>query len=175
MMRLQQFAVAYAQVQNEEVRLTEPSSKLDALMQILEDNPNEPIVVFSQFAQLIYLLHERLKGAKIEHGIYTGRNRTTRESDKRKFTSGSANVLIGTIGAGGVGVDGLQDVSSTVIFLDRDWSPAINNQAEDRLWRDGQRNAVQVIDIMARNTIDLGRAQRLEMKWDWIRRLLGDK
>ena len=28
--------------------------------------------------------------------------------------------------------------------------------------------------IMARNTVDLGRAQRLEQKWSWIRKLLGD-
>jgi SWI/SNF-related matrix-associated actin-dependent regulator 1 of chromatin subfamily A len=64
--------------------------------------------------------------------------------------------------------------ASTVIFLDRNWSPALNQQAEDRLHRIGQREAVQVIDIMARDTVDLGRRQMLEQKWDWIRRLLGD-
>lgn len=50
----------------------------------------------------------------------------------------------------------------------------INSQAEDRLHRIGQKNAVQVIDIIARNTVDLGRMQRLELKKSWIRQILGD-
>jgi SNF2 family DNA or RNA helicase len=75
--------------------------------------------------------------------------------------------------AGGVGIDLF--AASTVVFMDRAWSPVDNVQAEDRLWREGQENAVQVIDIMARNTVDLGRRQRLEQKWEWLKALLGDK
>lgn len=176
MMRLQQFAIAMANIADDgSVFLDEPSSKADALMHILEDNPTEPIVVFTQFNRFIHLLERRLQAAKIPYVCYTGENRGTREEDKRRFMAGDARVFLGNISAGGVGLDGLQSVSSTVVFTDRLWSPALNNQAEDRLWRDGQQNAVQVIDIMARNTVDLGRHQRLEMKWDWIRRLLGDK
>jgi SNF2 family DNA or RNA helicase len=59
-------------------------------------------------------------------------------------------------------------------LYDRPWGALVNQQAEDRLWRDGQANAVQVCDIMASNTVDLGRKQRIEQSWNWIRTLLGD-
>jgi DNA repair and recombination protein RAD54B len=176
MMRLQQFACAFASVDSaNSVSLVDPSSKLDAVMQILEDNEDESIVVFSQFNKLLHLLAERLERHKIEYVYYTGENRNTRDQDKRRFINGSARVFLGNISAGGVALDGLQEASSTVIFTDRLWSPGLNNQAEDRLWRDGQTNAVQVIDIIARDTVDLGRHQRIELTWNWIQQLLGDK
>lgn len=172
MMRLQQFAVAYAELEGDRVRLSEPSSKLDRLMEIIEDNPTEPIVVWSQFKQLIYLLEERCKRKGIDIVLYTGDNRSDRDQNVRSFAKGGARIFAGTISAGGVGVDGLQYASSTCVFLDRLWSPALNRQAEDRLDRDGQKGQVQVIDIMARNTVDRGRQQRLELVWSWIKELL---
>lgn len=175
MMRLQQFACAYADIgEDNRVVLSEPSSKVDVVMQLIEDNPDESIVVFSQFNKLLHLLEARLKKAAIDYVTYTGENRSTRDTDKRRFIDGSARVFVGNIAAGGVGLDGLQQASSTVIFTDRLWSPALNKQAEDRLWRGGQNKAVQVIDIMARNTVDHGRHQSLEMTWEWIRKVLGD-
>jgi SNF2 family DNA or RNA helicase len=143
-------------------------------MQILEDNEDEAIVVFSQFNRFLHLLEARCQAKGIDYTVYTGENRNRREDDKRRFVNGETRVFLGNIAAGGVGLDGLQFASSTVVFTDRLWSPALNNQAEDRLWRDGQLNAVQVIDIMARHTVDLGRHQRLVEVWSWIKELLGD-
>jgi len=179
LVRLQQLSVAYASVSYESdgttsiVELTEPSSKLDALMQILEDNEEEQIVIFSQFKKVINLAAVRLRGAKISFVTITG----DVPADKRpiaidKFQSGDARIFLGTIGAGGEGIT--LTAASTVIFLDRDWSPAKNAQAEDRLHRIGQKNAVHVIDIMSLDTVDLGKDQKLELKKDWIRRILGD-
>ena len=31
-----------------------------------------------------------------------------------------------------------------------------------------------IIDVMARNTLDFGRKQKLETKWSWIKSILGD-
>lgn len=175
MIRLQQFACAYASMVDDKVILTEPSSKADAVMQIIEDNPDEPIVVYSQFNRMLDVIAARLDTHKIEYSTYTGRNRSTREKDKKAFIRGETSVFLGNIAAGGVGLDELQHRASAMIFTDRLWSPALNNQAEDRLWRDGQKNAVQIIDIIARNTVDRGRHQRLEETWAWIKKLLGDK
>lgn len=174
--RLQQFALAYASF-NDEGRLimTDPSSKLDALMEMIEDGPEDKQwVVFSQFKQVAYLLSQRLAAKQISHGTLTG---DTKQGDRgalvEDFQSGRVRVFVGTIAAGGVGIT--LTAASTVVFLDRAWSPALNKQAEDRLHRYGQKNAVQVIDIMARNTVDLGRRQTIEQKWEWIRKILGDE
>lgn len=183
LIRLQQFALAYADVTFDTastvggvgsggtVKLTEPSSKIDALMQILEDNPDEPVVIFSQFRQAIRLVEDRLNKGGTGYVRITGDDGA---DDRRRavddFQEGRVNVFLGTIGAGSEGITLTR--SSTVIFLDRDWTPARNSQAEDRLHRIGQEEAVQVIDIVAKRTVDQYRMKRLEMKKEWIRRML---
>ena len=174
LVRLQQFAAAYMDVHEDgSTSMTLPSSKVDTLMQILKDNPDEPIVVFSTFRRLIDLVEVALDGAGLPFVKITGDvSQRARETGVADFQAGRVKVFLGTIGAGGEGIT--LTASSTVIFLDRDWSPARNSQAEDRLHRGGQENAVQVIDIMAKSTVDLGKAQKLEIKAGWIRRILGD-
>jgi SNF2 family DNA or RNA helicase len=175
LVRLQQLALAHADIDEDwNIQLIEPSSKLDALMDLLEDNPDQQFVVFSQFSKMINLLGQRLTKKGISHGLFTGGTKPDeRFRIVQDFQAGTLRVFAGTIKAGGVGLD-LYSASS-IVFLDRSWSPAENLQAEDRLWRHGQQNAVTVYDIMARNTVDLGRNQRIAMKWEWIRQLLGDK
>jgi SNF2 family DNA or RNA helicase len=142
-------------------------------MEVLDETDGQ-VVVFSRFKQLVRLVGKRLQRAGISYGMLTG---DTPQEDRgklvKRFQRGELRVFVGSIAAGGVGIT--LHASSTVVFLDRDWSPALNSQAEDRLHRIGQKSAVQVIDIMARNTVDLGKMQRLELKKEWIRRILGDK
>jgi SNF2 family DNA or RNA helicase len=196
LVRLKQFALAYAELVNvivrtrecpgeyckvkcvghEQVRvkLSDPSTKLDAIMEIIEDNPEEKYVVFSESKQIINLLATRLANAKISHVLLTG---DTKQDERGQvidlFQQGSVRVFAGTIDAGGIGIT--LTAASTVIFLDRKWNPSANRQAEDRLHRIGQKNAVHVIDVVARDTVDGGRLQQLKLKWSWLRELLGDK
>lgn len=199
LVRLQQLACAYAEIVPTKVRkrhkhsdycqvgcnkdwdesivdkvhLIEPSSKLDAVMEIIESSDKQ-FVVFSQSKQVIKMLEARLAAKKIPVGILTGdTSQVDRAGIIRAFQGEQLRVFAGTIAAGGVGIT--LTASSTVIFLDRSWSPAVNKQAEDRLHRIGQKSAVLVIDIVARNTVDLGRLQRLEQSWHFIKKLLGDK
>jgi len=99
---------------------------------------------------------------------------TERTARKDMFIRGDVQVILIMIQAS-EGIDGLQEATDTAVFFDRSQSARMNMQAEDRLHRDGQKNTVQIIDIMARNTVDLGRHQRLKHKWEWLKLLLGDK
>jgi SNF2 family DNA or RNA helicase len=196
LVRLKQFALAYAEIEMvtrrrrecpedgceagcighevRRVKLSEPSSKLDVVMERLEDNPTEQFVVFSESKQIINMLAARLTKANITHVALTG---DTPQADRGglvdDFQAGKARVFAGTIHAGGEGIT--LTAASTVIFLDRTWNPSRNRQAEDRLHRIGQKNAVEVIDIVATDTVDGGRLQQLEMKWSWLKELLGDR
>jgi SNF2 family DNA or RNA helicase len=174
LVRLQQFALASAEIDEfGSVSLSDPSSKLDALMEDIDALGDEQIVVFTQFKQMTNLLEKRLTAAGIPYGLLTGDvPQGVREQNVKDFQAGKTKVFVSTIAAGGVGIT--LTAASTVAFLDRAWSPALNLQAEDRCHRIGQLEAVQVIDYMSRDTVDLGRHQKLEMKWDWIRRVLGD-
>lgn len=178
LIRLQQFASAYAEIEIDpntgqtRARLSEPSTKLDAAMEIISST-DEPIVVFSEFAQMINLLGKRLEKAGISYGLYTGaQSRSERDKLIEDFQDGKVRVFAGTIGAGGVGITLTR--SSTVIILNRNWAQALNEQAIDRLHRIGQKNAVHVIDIVADGTIDQERNLGIEMNWKMIKKLLGE-
>lgn len=156
------------------LKLADPSSKIDAAMEIL-DSTHRQVVFFSQFSQVIDLFCERLKAQGIPHGKYTGATGAKdRESIVNNFKSGKLRVFAGTLGAGGTGLDGLQ-VADTIVFFDRAWSHSTNEQAIARLHRIGQKNAVHVIDLIATGTIERKRIEKINLEWEWIRELLGEE
>jgi SNF2 family DNA or RNA helicase len=187
LIRLQQFAVAYGELvtivrnigegnrefKQFKLRLTEPSAKLDVLMEMVKDNVNEAFVVFAQSRQVIDLLVARLARANIPHVSLTGNTPQKDRGDVvARFQRGEARVFAGTVALGGVAIT--LTAASKMVFLDRAWSPSVNAQAEDRIHRIGQKHNVQIIDLVARNTIDLGRLSRIELKWSWVKEILGD-
>lgn len=190
LIRLQQAALAYlewGEVNGQQrVILREPSSKLDVLLETLEDEGFKPksdktgsgrtwpaFVVFSQSKSMIRLTAKRLRDAGYKVGLFTG---DTPDEERAKavldFQGGQIDAFCATIAAGGEGITLTR--ASTVFFLDRSWSPSKNLQAEDRLHRVGQKNAVQVIDIVARDTVDQRVRDANIRKWAGIRAILGD-
>lgn len=180
MARLSQIALASPVVfENKDggvsVDLEAPSSKIDAVKELIKDHDDKQFVIFSSSKKACYLAQAELARGGIVGEVLSG---DTPDKQRRgmvsRFASGEFRVFIAVIQAAAEGVDGLQHATDTAIFLDRSWSTIKNQQAEDRLHRGGQKNTVQIIDVMARNTLDFGRKQRLEVKWEWIRSILGD-
>src|ERR1700746_309726 len=190
LVRLQQFALASVDFEDVQpgflfhgeeptrrgtkVVLTDPSVKLDDLEEIIDGNPDEQLVVFSQSRSMTNLAVRRLEARDIVARPYTGSvTQHDRDLYEAKFQAGDIQVLCGTIAAGGEGIT--LHRASTVVFFDRAWNPTRNRQAEDRLHRIGQKNPVQGIDIIARDTVDLVRRQRIANKWSALEWILGDK
>jgi SNF2 family DNA or RNA helicase len=175
LVRLQQFALATADFDEKgKIKLVDPSSKLDRLEEQIDGSPNEPLVLFSQSRSMVDLAVARLRAKGITIEPYTGSvSAENRTRAVQLFQRGDVQVFAGTIAAGGEGIT--LHRASTVVFLDRAWNPTRNKQAEDRLHRIGQKNPVQVIDIIARDTVDMGRLQRIANKWEELLWLLGDK
>ena len=175
--RLSQISLATPDFDDEgKVILSEPSAKMDAVKELIDDHGDKVFTVFSASRQGCYLFEQKLKKKGISVAAWTG---NTKEADKvairNAYRRGDIQVFIGSIAAIGEGVDFLQEQCDTGIFLDRHWSSWKNEQAEDRLHRDGQdSNKVQIIDVMARNTLDFGRHTKIKNKWSWIREILGD-
>lgn len=158
------------------IGLQDPSSKIDAVIDILEENEDEQFVIFSQFKHPLRILKNRFDSQGVTYASFTGDDhQRLREIGKREFIEGKRKHLIGTIGSGGVGVDGLQHAACNVIFIDRQWSPMLNEQAEDRLHRGAQTRVVNVIDIIARDTVDAGRLQRITLKGKYIKEMLAGR
>lgn len=176
LVRLLQFTCAYAQVGDDhKVHLSEPSSKLDTLMQtkiIPAYEEDVKLVVFSDFRQLIELLNVRLEKAGIPYATIHGNvPQSERNSAVQFFQTGKA--LVATITkAGGTGIDLF--AGSRIVFLSRDWSPGVNDQAIGRIDRIGQTNPIQVTDITSTHTIETEKNRTIDLKWSWMRKVLGD-
>ena len=98
-------------------------------------NTDEQIVIFTKFAQTAVALQEFLATKKITSTLYIGSQKVNENvANKAKFMSGEVQVLIGTIAVAGTGLDGLQ-CARLGIMIEKDWSPEINEQCEDRLHR----------------------------------------
>lgn len=162
--RLRQFADSYIEVSPEgAIHMAEPSPKLDALMELVESMNGRPVVVFSMFRQMIDLASARLKAADVDHRVMIGDTPSeTRTEMIADFQAGKFQALLATIQTGGVGIT--LTAADTAIFLDESWSPADNAQAQDRLHRIGQRNAVQIIKIQSKNTVDQVVVEKLRRK-----------
>lgn len=158
-----------------QVTLTEPSSKIDAVKELIQDNEGKRFVVFTASKQAAYLAEASFMRSGITARVLSGDTPDVQRREMvRLFAAGHFQVFIAVIQAAAEGIDGLQHATDTAIFLDRSWSTIKNKQAEDRLHRGGQKETVTIIDVMARDTLDFGRKQRLEVKWEWIKTILGD-
>ncbi len=139
------------------------SAKLDAVVELVKDHPGKPFVVFTWFQETVRLLAERLR--KLKPAVRVG---TIAGSDDaapvvKLFQDGDLDIVVCTIAKGGVGLTLTR--ADTAIFVERDWVPAINEQAEDRLHRIGQDSHVTIITLEAADTVDgekVARANRLK-------------
>jgi SNF2 family DNA or RNA helicase len=161
-----------------EVELTEPSSKLDAAMEIIEGlewdaERRDQVVVFSCFRQPLYLLKARLEKAGITYLHMTADMSETQRFDlwHEKWWTGDYQVFLCTLGVGSESIN--LSKAHRAIFLDQDWSPAKNKQAIGRVYRPGQTGAVQLIYIRAEDTVDYRVLDKVNEKHGWFKSIFG--
>lgn len=155
--RLVQFSSSLATLnEHNDVRLTEPSNKLDALMDDLDElGKDEPVVIFAQSRQLIELAAARLDKAKISYRLVVGgQTEQERQQHVDDFQAGRARCMLVTIAAGGVGLTLTK--ARVGIFLQRSWSKVDNDQAEARIHRIGSEvhENVVYIDYISEGTVE---------------------
>lgn len=135
-----------------EIDTKEKGVKTEALIEIVKSS-DEQMVIFTSSKIYANLIAYELRKLKITFELLTGDTpKKVREGQVDRFQSGKSRLFISTIKAGGVGLN-LQ-CASTLIFLDKDYSPAINDQAESRIHRIGQKNVPQIITLYAEDTVD---------------------
>lgn len=115
----------------------------------------EPIVAFAPSKQLIELAGQAAAAAGYRVGyVMGGQKPADRTAAVVAFQAGELDLICVTTGAGGVGLT--LTAARTCVFLQRPWSLVEAMQAEDRCHRIGseRHDSIEVIDIVARNTID---------------------
>lgn len=121
------------------------------------DNSEDPlskIVVFGHHTEVLEKLFTELK--KYKPVIITGKisDRERQESINLFSQKNDTRVFIGSMGAAGTGVDGLQNHCNVAVFAELDWTPSLVDQAESRLQRIGQKETVWVYHIVADESLD---------------------
>jgi hypothetical protein len=135
-----------------EIRAKLAASRIDSMMTIVEDAEEceKPLVVFSAYKAPINALGER-DGWRIITGDVSA---TERQAIVEEFQAGKLKGVGLTIAAGGVGLTLTH--ASNVLFVDLDWTPAMNWQAEDRVRRIGQKaSSIQIIRMVTDHPLDL--------------------
>jgi SNF2 family DNA or RNA helicase len=158
------------------VTLTDPSSKIDELMSIIEDNPGKPLAIAAEHRQLIDLATQRLTAAGIEYGVITGGvTGAQRDETVEAFQSGKLKYILFTYKAGGVGLN--MTAADTLVRLQRSWSLIDNMQGEDRVHRIGseQHEAITIIDIITADTIEETQVEKLYAKMQRLEEIVRDR
>lgn len=133
------------------------STKFKALAEIIEDNPDEPMLLLTDSQRYARLVVNRLNKKEQVAFEWSGKaNQSQREDAKEKFLKKQLKYIVAVIPAIAEGVDGLQDVCSTIVWLSHSDSNVLNQQVLDRIRRRGQKQLVKVYDIIARDTYDEG-------------------
>jgi superfamily II DNA or RNA helicase len=132
---------------------TVPSTKLDALMEMLQDiaADGHRVLVFSQFTRFLTLARQRIDHAGIEYCYLDGRTRK-RDNVISGFRTGTAPVFLISLKAGGFGLNLTE--ADYCIILDPWWNPATEAQAVDRTHRIGQTKKVMVYRLVAKDTLE---------------------
>jgi len=126
------------------------SAKIPAMLELVEsyEEQNEPLVVFSAHRAPIDLLGKR-DGWAVITGDESAEERTATAD---AFQSGKLQGVALTIRAGGVAITLTR--AAHALFVDRDWNPGINDQAEDRICRIGQTRGVVIHTLVADHALD---------------------
>jgi superfamily II DNA or RNA helicase len=130
-----------------------PSTKLDALMELLTEISSEGhrTLVFSQFTRFLGNAKARLDEAGIDYCYLDGKTRRRPEVLER-FRTGDAPVFLISLKAGGFGLNLTE--ADYCVLLDPWWNPATEAQAVDRIHRIGQTRNVMVYRLVAKDTIE---------------------
>lgn len=157
------------------LKLKAPSWKVDVLLEVLAERPGSPVVAFTPSKQLAVLAGETATKAGYKVGyVVGGQSAKERTETVATFQRGELDLICATTGAGGVGIT--LTAAATVVFLQRPYSLVEALQAEDRCHRIGSEvhNYIEIIDIVAKGTIDTRVRAVLKNKAGQLAELLQD-
>ncbi len=119
--------------------------KLDALEEIIEDNAGKPIMVFYNYQHDYDRLMDRLSK-------YKPRTLGT-DNDQDDWNAGKIQVLLAHPASMGHGLN-LQAGGNVIVWFGLNWSLELYQQANARLYRQGQQQAVIIHHLVAEDTVD---------------------
>lgn len=134
------------------IRADLASSRIDSLIELVEEHEedNVPLVVFSAHLDPLNKLAERDGWKKITGDV----SAIERQRIVDEFQAGKLKGVAVSIKAGGVGLTLTR--AWKAIFVDLDWVPGANQQAEDRICRIGQESdKIEIVRMVSDHILDI--------------------
>ncbi|TFK54430.1 hypothetical protein OE88DRAFT_1655084 [Heliocybe sulcata] len=132
------------------------AGKVKTLLKLVEEYGRQErrILVFSQFTQVLEILQKVLLHKQIEFLVLTGATAVDeRQALVDQFNEDQEiSVFLLSTRAGGMGIN--LTAASVVIMFDQDFNPHNDRQAQDRAYRIGQEQDVDVIKLITKGTIE---------------------
>ncbi len=114
---------------------------------------DKKVLLFSSFTSVLDKVSTLCDEQGIDYLTLTG---STKKEDRQRyvdmFQTGDIPLFLISLKAGGTGLNLTE--AGVVIHVDPWWNVSAQNQATDRAHRIGQKNTVQVIRLIAKNTIE---------------------
>lgn len=156
----------------EEVALAKVGMVVEHIEKLVQSG--EPVIAFAYHKSVIKEIKERLEKKGIRVGVVTGSVHPNKRQDiVDAFQDGKLDVILGNIIALGVGFTLTR--ARFVVIAELDWVPALIEQAEDRAWRHGQKNAVLVQHLVVDGSIESRMAISLLEKMGVIHEALDNR
>ena len=124
--------------------------KIEDLEEVIEELQGSPCLVLYEFRHELKALRERFPNAPYIGGGVSAKRGSEIEGE---WNRGELPVLFGHTDSVAHGLN-LQESGRHVIFFSLTWNLENYEQVIQRLWRQGQKNPVIVIHIIAKGTID---------------------
>lgn len=155
------------------------SYKLDLAVERIQEliDNDKHVVVFTQFRAVLEALHQRLTKLKkpvLHFQLHGDVPIADRKALVTEWSNAEPSAFLCMLQVGGQGLT--MTAASTCIFVDKLWSPKMNEQAEDRLHRIGASltEPVTIINILVRGTVETRIEQILKAKTKVSNTVLGD-
>jgi len=136
---------------------------------------NQKAVIFGHYQVTLDTIEEDLKKSGYGYVRIDGNVTGIKRQDKIDIfqSDPKCQVMLASIMTMGMGVDLTE--ASNVFIVDRSWTPAVEEQGEDRLWRLGQKKDVTVWYLVAENTVDDKMTDLIERKRRIISQIVDGK
>ena len=144
------------------------SVKLDLLLELLGElrDAGHKVVVFSRFTRMLRIIERKLTKSHFPYYYLDGKTENRIEVVD-EFEKNEEGVFLISLKAGGTGINLVS--ADTVILYDPWWNPAIEEQAQDRVFRIGQTKNVMVYKLIVSGTIE----EKVQLLQDEKRELYG--
>ncbi|XP_008204612.1 transcription termination factor 2 [Nasonia vitripennis] len=134
------------------------SSKVRAIVKTIEEilEKGDKIIVVSQWTSFLGIVAKNLDDIEdAKYAMFTGNVAVKNRQaivDKFNDPNEDTNILLLSLTAGGVGLNLVG--ANHLLLIDIHWNPQLESQAQDRIYRFGQKKNVYVYKFICKDTIE---------------------